>query len=107
MVEVLQNMRETVLELNSENDEDAKLKNEPLTSDLIATLKSVKVEEQELLKQKEELQTTEKELKEQAAAQIDAKRKRIEGLKSEVIFLQKKCNELEQALGIRITPIYQ
>ncbi len=73
-------------------------------SELIANLKKFKNEEQELLRQKKELLATENELRNQAIEEIDAKEKVINGLKSEVAFLQNKCTELEQALGI---PVYQ
>ncbi len=72
------------------------------SSDLIATLKNIKTEEQELLRQKEQLQTTESELRNQAISEIDEKKKVLKGLKSEINFLQNKCNELEQALGISV-----
>ena len=78
--------------------------NEQNVSDLIATLKNIKLEEQELLHQREQLQTTESELKNQAITEIDEKKQVLKGLKSEIIFLQNKCNELEQALGI---PVYK
>lgn len=68
--------------------------------DLIASLKSTRSEEQELLRQREHLQTTEKELRNQAKTEIEEKKQTLKGLKSEIIFLQNKCNELEQALGI-------
>ena len=74
--------------------------NELSVSDLIATLKGVKMEEQELLRQREHLQTTEGELRNQAITEIDEKKQTLKGLKSEITLLQNKCNELEQALGI-------
>ena len=46
--------------------------NELSDSDLIATLKGIKMEEQELLREREHLQTTECELRNQAIAEIDA-----------------------------------
>ena len=96
MVEVLQKHQA------SESNKMAKGSptNELDDSDLIATLKEFKSEEQELLRQRNELQTTETELRNQAIAEIDGKSTVIEGLKSEIAFLQNKCNELEQALGI-------
>ena len=78
--------------------------NELSDSDLIAALKSIRLEEQELLRQRKELQTTECELRSQATAEIDGKKKMVEGLKRELAFLQNKCDELEQALGI---PVYK
>ena len=78
--------------------------NELGVSDLIATLKSIKIEEQELQRQRKDLQATESELRNQAIAEIDGKKKVVEGLKSEIAFLQNKCDELEQALGI---PVYK
>jgi hypothetical protein len=105
MVEVLQDVQES--ESNKNNTQTAQPTNELPASDLIATLKSIKIEEQELLKERKELQATETELKGQAIAQIEGKKKIIEGLKSEVVFLQSKCDELEQALGIPITSVYK
>jgi hypothetical protein len=74
--------------------------NEVDVSDLIANLKGIKKEEQELLQKRKELQATELELRNQALAEFDEKKNMVEGLKAQVAFLQKKCNELEQALGI-------
>ncbi len=78
--------------------------NELSVTDLIATLKDIKMEEQELLRQRDHLQTTQSELRNQAIMEIDQKKQTLKGLKSEIIFLQNKCNELEQALGI---PVYK
>jgi hypothetical protein len=71
-------------------------------SDLIATLKRVKAEEKELLIQRKELKATESDLRNQAITEIENKKKSLTGLKSEVAFLQNKCEELEQALGISV-----
>jgi predicted transcriptional regulator len=71
-------------------------------SDLIATLKSVKAEEKELLIQRKDLQATENDLRNQAISEIENKKKALTGLKSEITFLQNKCEELEQALGISV-----
>jgi predicted transcriptional regulator len=73
-------------------------------SELMATLKNVKIEEEDLFIQRKKLQETENDLRSQAMAEIDEKQKRLKGLKSEIVYLQKKCNELEQALGI---PVYE
>jgi predicted transcriptional regulator len=73
-------------------------------SELMATLKNVKIEEEDLLIQRKKLQETENDLRSQAMAEIDEKQKRLKGLKSEIVYLQKKCNELKQALGI---PVYE
>jgi seryl-tRNA synthetase len=78
--------------------------NELSASDLIATLNSLKTEEQDLLREREHLQKEENELQNQAFTLIDEKKKALKGLKSEIQFLQNKCNELEQALGI---PVYE
>ena len=72
-------------------------------SEMLETLKSVKNEEQELLSQRKKLQATQSELLNEVVTQIDTKKKAIAALKSEVVFLQNKCNELERALGI---PVY-
>jgi hypothetical protein len=74
--------------------------NEVDVSDLIANLKGIKKEEQELLQKRKELQATELELRTQAIAEFDEKKNMVEGLRAQIAFLQKKCNELEQALGI-------
>ena len=71
-------------------------------SDLIATLRRVKAEEKELLIQRKELQATETDLRNQAITEIENKKKALTGLKSEIAFLQNKCEELEQALGISV-----
>lgn len=68
--------------------------------DLIATLNGIKIEEQELLREREHLQTTESELRKQAIMQIGEKKRALKGLKTEISFLQNKCSELDQALGI-------
>jgi predicted transcriptional regulator len=73
-------------------------------SELISTLRNIKIEEQELLAKRKELQANETELRNQALAEIDAKKMRITGLKTEIELLQNKCNELEEALGI---PVYK
>jgi predicted transcriptional regulator len=69
-------------------------------SDLISTLKNLKAEEKQLLIQRKELQATENDLRNQAIAEIDDKKKALTGLKTEIAFIQNKCEELEQALGI-------
>jgi hypothetical protein len=106
MVEVL--LREQASESNKMTIDEEQNKNrlprELNVSDLIANLKKFKIEEQELLRQKKELQETESELRNQAIEEMNAKEKVINGLKSEIAFLQNKCTELEQALGI---PVYQ
>jgi len=78
--------------------------NELNVSELITTLNGIKTEEQELLREREHLQTTENELRNQAVTQIEEKKTVLKGLKSEITILQNKCNELEQALGI---PVYK
>ncbi len=78
--------------------------NELSVPDLIATLNGIKTEEQELLREREHLQKEENELRSIAITQIEEKKRALKGLKSEVIFLQNKCNELEQALGV---PVYK
>ena len=76
-------------------------------SDLIATLKGIKTEEQDLLRERERLQATQTGLRNQAVTQIDEKKKALKGLKSEIAVLQNKCNELEQAIANLIIPIYK
>jgi len=90
-------------ELESNEITEADQTNKSNVSELIATLRNIKTEEQELLLQKIKLQETENDLRNQAMTEIEEKQKRLSGLKSEIAFLQKKCNELEQALGI---PVY-
>jgi len=100
-VQVLQEQdsesNKTGISAGQTKDSDSK---ELSVSDLIATLKNFKIEEQELLRERDKLQKTQNELKNQAITEIDEKRQSLKGLKSEIIFLQNKCNELEQALGI-------
>jgi predicted transcriptional regulator len=69
-------------------------------TDLIATLKNVKIEEKELLNQRKELETTENDLRNQAIEEIENKKRTIAGLKTQIAFQQNKCSELEQALGL-------
>ena len=86
------------------NETKAYQTSEIKVSEIIATLKNIKIEEQELLTQRKKLQETENELRNQAMIEIEEKHKRLAGLKSEITYLQKKCSELEQALGI---PVYE
>ena len=80
------------IEVDQENDLNI--------SDLITNLKNIKKEEQVLFSKRKELQTLESKLRNQAAEELGEKIRLIEGLKSQIAFLQNKCNELEQALGI-------
>ena len=86
------------------NEPKVEQSNELSVPDLIATLNGIKTEEQELLREREHLQKEENELRSIAITQIDEKRRALKGLKSEVMFLQNKCSELEQALGV---PVYK
>jgi len=69
-------------------------------SELISNLKEIKKEEQDLLRKRNELQAEELELRNQVVAEVDEKKDTIARLKAQITFLQKKCDELEQALGI-------
>jgi predicted transcriptional regulator len=69
-------------------------------SELISNLKEMKKEEQDLLRKRNELQAEELELRNQVVAEVDEKKDTIARLKAQITFLQKKCDELEQALGI-------
>jgi hypothetical protein len=69
-------------------------------SDLISNLRDIKKEEQELLSKRNKLQSTEIELRNQAIVEFGEKKNTVERLKVQIEFLQKKCSELEQALGI-------
>jgi hypothetical protein len=69
-------------------------------SELITNLKYIKKEEQDLLSKRNELQSIELKLRNQAIIEFGEKKNTIERLKVQIAFLQKKCNELEQALGI-------
>jgi len=69
-------------------------------SELISNLKEIKKEEQDLLRKRNELQAEELELRNQVVAKVDEKKDTIARLKAQITFLQKKCDELEQALGI-------
>jgi predicted transcriptional regulator len=99
MAETLQDDQE--LESNEIDKPDQISSNKISLTDLIATLKAVKIEEKELLTQRKELEATEKDLRTQATAEIENKKKTIEGLKAQITFQQNKCSELEQALGIQ------
>ena len=104
-VEILQKQGSESNKMEIPDDETKTVELNKLSDpDLIATLKGIKIEEQELLQELEHLQTTEGELRNQAVVQIDEKKRALKGLKSQVIFLQNKCYELEQALGI---PVYK
>ncbi len=63
-------------------------------------MRDTKKEEQELLSKRNELQTTELELRNQAIVEFREKKNTVERLKVQIAFLQKKCNELEQVLGV-------
>lgn len=69
-------------------------------SELITNLRDIKKEEQDLLSKRNELQSIELKLRNQAIVEFGEKKNTIERLKVQIAFLQKKCNELEQALGI-------
>ncbi len=98
MVETLQEDREVE---SNEIDEPNQTSNNISATDLIATLKAVKMEEKELLTQRKELESTERELRTQATTEIENKKKAIAGLKAQIAFQQNKCSELEQALGLQ------
>ena len=91
-------------ELESNETTQTYQTNEINASEIITTLRNIKAEKKELLIQRKKLQETENDLRNQAMTEIEEKQKRLTGLKSEISFLQKKCNELEQALGI---PVYE
>jgi hypothetical protein len=99
MVETLQDDQE--MESNEIEKPDQTSSNKISITDLIATLKNVKIEEKELLTQRKELEATEKDLRTQATTEIENKKKAIAGLKTQIAFQQNKCSELEQALGLQ------
>ncbi len=99
MVEVLQEDEE--LESNEITKPEHTSSNKISITDLIATLKNVKIEEKELLTQRKELESTENDLRTQAITEIENKKKAITGLKTQIAYQQNKCSELEQALGIQ------
>jgi hypothetical protein len=99
MVEVLQEDEE--LESNEITKPEHTSSNKISITDLIATLKNVKIEEKELLTQRKELELTENDLRTQAITEIENKKKAITGLKTQIAYQQNKCSELEQALGIQ------
>jgi hypothetical protein len=92
----------------TESNETAKpnqTKNEPKSNttsitDLVATLKDVKNQEKKLLNQKKELETTENDQRNQAAEEIENKKRKIAELITQITFQQNKCHELEQALCV-------
>ena len=91
-------------EIDNSNQISTETTNDRSSSNLISTLKSIKSEEQVLLAQIQKLRANETDLRNQAIAEIDGKKMRMAGLKSEIELLQNKCNELEEALGI---PVYK
>jgi predicted transcriptional regulator len=100
----MQEVFRKVPEMESNEKSEADQPSETNVSELIAQLKNIKIEEEELLIQRKKLQTTENDLRNQAIAEIEEKQKRLTGIKTEIEFLQKKCGALEQALGI---PVYE
>ena len=101
MEEILQEDQEMESNTISKTDQlkiELSLK-ECSVSELIETLQSLKLETKELLSQRKELQQTESDLRNQATTEVDDKKRLVAGLKTEIAFLQKKCEELEQALG--------
>ena len=74
-------------------------------SDLVATFQKAKKEEQDLAKKKISLQMTEKNLRNKIVEQIDETNTTIKNLKSEVLSLEDRCNELSRALGYQPSKI--
>jgi len=101
-VEVIQ--KQPSIETNKAAVEDSQGEEEKTdelcVSELLSNLKEIKKEEQDLLRKRNELQSTELELRNQAIAEFGEKKNTIERLKVQIAFLLKRCEELEQALGI-------
>lgn len=106
MTETLQeDKKSAAIETSQADQANVKsLPGEDAVSEMLETLKSVKIEEQELLSKQKGLLATQNDLLKEVVTQIDAKKKSIAALKSQVAFMQNKCNELERALGI---PVYE
>jgi len=68
-------------------------------AELFSSFKNVKAEEQELQDRKQLLLGNLDKLKLLIIGEINKKQKSIEGLKSEVLELERTCNEISQALG--------
>jgi hypothetical protein len=62
--------------------------------ELDASFQRIKTDKQELTQQKRDLQLTERDLRNKVIEEIDKRWNAIEYIKSEIITLQKKCNEL-------------
>ena len=62
--------------------------------ELVASFQGIKAEKEELIHQKRALQVTERELRTKVIQEIDKRWKAIEYLKSEIMILQNKCNEI-------------
>ena len=68
--------------------------------DLLASLQKMRTEEQELLETKEDLLVTERDLRSKLVKEINKKKKATGKLKSEITIIQKRCEQLEKAVGV-------
>ena len=72
----------------------------PDVLELLASLRKMRTEEQELLETKEDLVATERDLQSKLVKEINKKKKATGKLKSEITIIQKRCEQLEKALGV-------
>lgn len=73
-------------------------KNEELT----ALLEKLDAEEKLLMQEKTDLLSVEEQLTQKIKAEIEAKKSKIDGLKSEIPELRQKCEGLATVLGIQV-----
>jgi len=91
-----------VSDISREDQQILELPNTPDVLDLLAAFQKMKIDEQELLKIKQVLLTTQQELQSKLEEEVNKKKMAIDELKSEIPDLQNKCRQLGQILGIDI-----
>ena len=89
-------------DISREDQQILELPNTPDVLDLLAAFQKMKIDEQELLKIKQVLLTTQQELQSKLEEEVNKKKMAIDELKSEIPDLQNKCRQLGQILGIDI-----
>ena len=92
----------SVSDISREDQQILELPNTPDVLDLLAAFQKMKIDEQELLKIKQVLLTTQQELQSKLEEEVNKKKMAIDELKSEIPDLQNKCRQLGQILGIDI-----
>lgn len=92
------------IELISEVEiqEDLNENPNPTNEDLSAMLEKLDEEEKLLIQEKTDLLSVEEQLTQKIKAEIEAKKSKIDGLKSEIPELRQKCEGLATVLGIQV-----